>query len=259
MKIRIFLGLFFCAATAVLAQTTEISNLNQPNAGYTGVDSDDQEANSFTTGATNAWLSGVSVSLVGSRSGIQPANNPPGAFKVSIYNDAGGSPGSVLATLFGNNYPANAGLYSYTNASGVELSSNATYWVVASSIDSTNGASYLWRVTNSTNLDSGSVWKLGGSEFGSGSGWQQYFGNYTFQFSAAIGSPPPPPSLSISQPIVLTWTNVGFSFVLQQNSSVATTNWGTVTNAILSGVISNQSVFIVPQNGGQKFYRLNLP
>jgi hypothetical protein len=32
-----------------------------------------------------------------------------------------------------------------------------------------------------------------------------------------------------------------------------------VTNAILSGVISNQSVFIVPQNGGQKFYRLNLP
>jgi len=51
----------------------------------------------------------------------------------------------------------------------------------------------------------------------------------------------------------------GFPFALQQNSSLATTNWVSVTNAILSGVSGNQTVFIVPPSGRQLFYRLTLP
>lgn len=246
-----------CAATG-LAQpiTSAISNLGQPLAGDDGVESAQVDAVSFTTGVSKTWFHSVSILIFGSESGFYPALNPPGAFAVSLYQDAGGSPGSLLATLSGNSFPTNSGIYVYTNDTALEFSNNATYWIVASSINSTNVAEYQWQLTANASLDAGSIWTQGPNQFNTGSGWRTSAG-YA-QFSVAVETPPAPVIL-ISQPVVLTFTNLGFPFVLQQNSSLATTNWVSVTNATLNGVIGNQTVFIVPPSGQQLFYRLTLP
>ncbi len=251
--------LFFCAAAA-LAQTTVISNLNQPNGGdYSGVGENYTSAVAFTTGNTNTLLANVSVLLDGSYLGLFPAMNPPGTLNVSLYNDVGGSPGSSLAVLSGNSSPMNAGVYTYASTSAVELSRQTTYWLVLSSNDSTNGAGYGWNESTTANVDSGSVWTLGVSKSSNGSAWQSSPG-LEFQFSvSALTTPPAPPAMAIAQPIVLTYTNNGWPYVLQQNSNVATTNWVNVTNAILSGAISNQIVFILPPGAPQRFYRLGSP
>lgn len=257
IKVIIILCFFSCATTG-LAQTifSAISNLGQPFDGYDGVASAQVDAVSFTTGETKAWFHSVSISIFGSQTGIYPASNPPGAFSVSLYQDAGGSPGSLLATLSGNSFPTNSGIYVYTNNTALEFSNNATYWIVASSINSINSAGYEWQLTANASLDAGSIWTMGLNQINNGSGWRSTSG-YS-QFSVAVETPPAP-AILISQPIVLTFTNVGFPFVLQQNSSMATTNWVNVTNATLSGVIGNQTVFIVPPSGRQLFYRLTLP
>lgn len=71
---------------------------------------------------------------------------------------------------------------------------------------------------------------------------------------------PVPPALAIFQPIALTFPVSGFPFILQQNSGLATTNWVAATNAIqIATVNTNQTVFLIPPNGGQMFYRLHLP
>ena len=167
----------------------------------------------------------------------------------------GGSPGSSLAALSGNNTPTSAGIYTYTNALPLALSANTTYWIVAASPDAIGATAYEWNLVFSSALDSGSFWAMGASEYNSGSGWHAS-GVYQ-QFSVKVTNPIPP-VISISQPVVLTFPVTGFSFVLQQNSVLATTNWVSVTNATLSGVISNQTVFMVPPGGKQLFYRLNL-
>jgi hypothetical protein len=251
MRIVVMLCSFFCAAAVALAQTTftPVSNLNQTTGEYTGVWNAQSLAVSFTTGSAATSLFGVSVSM--------SAGGDAGHFNLSIYSDAGGSPGSSLTILSGNGFPASAGIYTYTNASPLALSANTTYWIVASSPDSTGGDAYEWNLTFNSALDSGSFWTLGVSKYNDGGGWNSS-GTGVYQQFSVIVTNPIAPAISIFQPIVLTYPAVGFPFVLQQNSNLATTNWVTATNAILSGVISNQTVFIVPPTGGQMFYRLNL-
>ncbi len=67
---------------------------------------------------------------------------------------------------------------------------------------------------------------------------------------------PAPPVLSISQPILLMYTNNGFSYILQQSTNLISTNWITVTNTVLGGTINNQTIYVLPQNAPQIFYRL---
>lgn len=67
------------------------------------------------------------------------------------------------------------------------------------------------------------------------------------------------PPLAIAQPIVLTYTNVNYSYVLQQNTDLTTTNWVAVTNAALSGVLGHQVVFVLPPSAPRLFYRLSGP
>jgi hypothetical protein len=197
-------------------------------------------------------LFSISISLGGA-----DTNAGLGHFYLSLYNDAGGIPGGNLATLSGNNFPTNIGIYTYTNASPLTLLPNTTYWIVSSSPDSTNNG-YILNVCPNNTVDSSSFWTLGLTNF-------SYFGgifypdvfNYS-QFSVAV-LPPAAPGIAIFQPIVLTYTTPGFPFVLQQNSNLATTNWVNATNAIqISTVNNNQTVFIAPPNGQQMFYRLSL-
>jgi hypothetical protein len=252
MRVISILCPLFCALAAQ-AQTNfiPVSNLNQPTAEHNGVWNTESLAAPFTTGNTAASLSVVSVSLAS-------ANGSGGHFNLSLYSDAGGSPGSSLAALSGNDSPTSAGTYTYTNTSPLVLSADTTYWIVASSPDATGATAFQWNLTFSAALDAGSMWTTGGGKYNSGGGWNSSGGGVYQQFSVTVANPVPP-ALAIFQPVALTFPATGFPFVLQQNSDLATTNWVNATNAIqIASVNTNQIVFLVPPNGGQMFYRLNL-
>lgn len=265
MKSVGILWLTLCAATA-LAQTniTAISNLGQSTfnslpVGYEILGStklNSAIAVSFTTGNSICYFTNASV--------LMANNSGGGTFVLLLYSSVGGVPGSNLATLSGNSNPVSAGLYSYTNITPLELSANTTYWLVATNTGV--AGLYDWCVTQSTNIDAGSIWALGLQDYNDleytnnvvsyNSGWQSYPLQAYTQFSVTVNNPQAT-ALSISQAIVVTCPATGFPFVLQQNSNLATTNWVNVTNAILSGNIGNQSIFVLPNGGGQMFYRLN--
>lgn len=248
---------FSCAASAVLAQTNfvPLSNLHQSYYGVIELFNTQALGIPFTTGSTKTGLISVSVPVA-----FGPVQDGPDTFGVFIFSDSGGLPGSNLASLSGNSFPTNTGTYTYTNTSGLVLSENTTYWIIASSLGPDEGGEdgyYLPSVTNSA-VDTGSIWKMGTGAGGCiGCSWSTIPNAY-FQFSLTV-TPIGSPTISISQPIVLTYPTPEFPFVLQQNTNLAaTTNWTVVTNAILSGVISNQTVYILPPSAQSLFYRLIL-
>lgn len=241
---------FVCVAATGMAQGmfTPIGNINQAFGEDIAVWSGLSQAASFKTGDTTASLVSVSVSM-------DPRHQfSPGDFNLALYNDAGGSPGSSLTTLSGNNNPFSEAIYTYTNQTPLVLSANTTYWVVASSA-TIDTAAFQWILTFSSNVDSGSFWTMGAADLDQGRGWEPIGAGYFPEFSITV-TDPQPPALSVSQPIVLTFPTNGFTFVLQQNANLDTTNWTAVTNIIMSGVISNRTVFIVPSTG-KMFFRLS--
>lgn len=255
MKIIAGLCGLLCATTAAQAQSlTPISNLNQPTGGsYSVVESDQDLAVSFTTDGQPGILGSVAISLAGAEN--DASGNDPAPFEVTFNADASGSPGSLLTALDGNPSPTNAGIYTYLPETQTPLATNTTYWIVASSLNSINGAAYRWSETTSIATDAGSTWSLGPAAFLNGS-W--YLSAEHLLFSVSTASPNPP-TLAISQPVVLTYTNTGVAYILQQNSNLAATNWVTVTNAILSGVLGNQGVYLLPPGAHQLFFRLKSP
>jgi hypothetical protein len=161
--------------------------------------------------------------------------------------------------LSGNNYPTNTAVYLYTNTVALRMATNTTYWIVALNSDNNSGSTYKWSTEPSTNLDTGSVWKLG-VEKGSFNGgvWQPVKGSFSlFSITAVSADTSAPPKLSISN-IALTYPADQFYYVLQENSNLATTNWFTVTNLILSGTVSNLAFYILPSTAPHMYYRLNL-
>jgi hypothetical protein len=256
MKRISIIYVLFCA-TAIFAQTnfTAISNLNQPPVGsFSSVGDRQIEANSFITDQTAGYLLGVSILLDDALIHHNPSSL--GTFELALYSDAGGVPGSRLASLSGNIYPTNAGVYFYTNTVALALATNTTYWIVASNSDNSGDSTYSWSSPTSSSLDAGSIWALGVQQYQNGGSWMSAPGNF-LSFSVTVAIPPPfPPTLSISRPIFLTFLATSIPYVLQENSSLATTNWVTVTNAIASGISSNQIYYVLPANALQMFYQL---
>jgi len=64
-------------------------------------------------------------------------------------------------------------------------------------------------------------------------------------------------SLGPSNTLVFNWTSWTNGFQLQANTSLATTNWVTVTNTPVTVASNNQVV--LPATASQVFYRLALP
>jgi hypothetical protein len=159
--------------------------------------------------------------------------------------------------LSGNSAPASAGVYTFTNTNALTLSSNTAYWIVASSPGSTGATAYQWYITFSSGLDAGSFWTLGTAKNNSGTSWSSSGAGVYQQFSVTVNNPTPP-IINISQPIVLTYPQTEFPFIVQQTTNLGSSNWVTVTNAILNGVLENQNVVILPPNAQQMFYRLEL-
>jgi hypothetical protein len=243
------LGLTLPGRATAQTAYTPISNVTQPFVSAVGVFLNEEGAVSFITGSTPNFLVSVSVFL-----GL-PGD---GSFALFLYNDAAGSPGSSLATLSGNSYPASDAVSTFTNSSPLLLAADTTYWIVASSPGSV-GMFYNWLWTSSTNLDAGSIWQLDASKYGSSGNWNALSGGQ-LQFSVTV-APAELPAISIFQPAVLTYPALpGVPLVLQQSSALPGTNWVTATNAIqLATVNTNQAVFIVPSSGQQMFFRLGVP
>ena len=258
MKIIFIVGIQVAAAVA-WAQTTftPISSLNQPSGPYySAVDASQSVGVAFTTGSAATSLASVSVKLGGADLGT--GGGTLGTFSLALYSDAGGLPGSSVATLSGNAAPPYAGVYTFTNASPVVLGATTTYWVVASTSGGTgSGSFYRWSSSAGATFDAGSIWTGGGAAETQGGVW--YSGSGPTLFSVTVARPEPP-AVSLFQPLVLTYPATGFPFVLQQNADLNTTNWVTVTNAIqLNPANTNQVVFLVPSAGQRLFYRLSLP
>jgi hypothetical protein len=254
LKTIIGLCFFFCAVIAAPSQVVEISNFSQPLDGYAFIATPYSDATSFTTGTAGVLLSSISVALDGAFDGSGAGNNL-GPFSLSLYGDDHGTPGAQLASLSGTQYPLTTGVFTFTNTSPLILSTNTTYWIVAQSPASTGTDGYEWSQTGVATLDSGSVWTSTGSKYNPGTGWVSQTENFRFSVAAAD---PSPPTISITQPVVLTFPVTGFPFVLQQSPSLTSPTWVPVTNATLSGTLNNQAVFIIPPIANQLFYRLEL-
>jgi hypothetical protein len=259
MKIVVILCSLFCA-TIILAQTdfTPISNLNQPigSGGDEDVFSNQIVAISFTTSNTLTTLSAVSVSIVGSNPSGGPFDGSLGAFSVALYSNASGSPGSSLVALFGNNYPTNAGIYTYSNTSALVLMTNTTYWIVGYSSNSTGITGYKWKLTSSASLDSDSIWTLGVCDYDANdNGWKVQSGYY-LEFSVTVTTNQPP-LLSVAASgnnLVFLWPTNATGFTLQQNPDLTTTNWSAVTNA--PTITNNQNQVILTPTNSSCFFRL---
>ena len=89
-------------------------------------------------------------------------------------------------------------------------------------------------------------------------------GNFTLQggFWAALAvvQTPGTPTLSIqatNQTLVLTWPAPATGYVLQENPSLTTTNWTTVSNA--PAVVVGEKRVTIASPLGNRFYRLSKP
>lgn len=103
-----------------------VSNLGEPdNADGYAVELYGDEAQGFTTDGFSYNLTSVSIEIVG-------VDDDSGNFTLSIFNDIGGYPGSILPNglLSGSGNPS-IGEHTYTSTGVISLSPNSTYWVVA--------------------------------------------------------------------------------------------------------------------------------
>jgi len=257
--------LFILAAAGGPAEAqavyTPFSNLGQTPDDVLSIGSGSVGGVSFTTESTPNSLVSVSARL--DAFDANNGNGSLGPFILSLCSDAGGSPGGTLGTLSGSSYPITRGIYTYTNLSGLTLSANTTYWLVASSPASVQDPFFEWALVPTTNLDAGSFWPLGVTEqdYDNG-GWNNY-GEYA-QFSITVATTSLP-ALAISQPLVLTYPTIpGVPFTLQESPVLPGTNWVTATNAVQVTAVNtnevaftNQTVFIVPSTGHQMYFRLS--
>lgn len=221
MKIGIIFSLVFWAH-AVWAQTTftAISNLNQPTSNYQVVSTNQVVANSFTTSNTLTALYAVSVRMNGVP---QPAGYGP--FELALYDDVNGAPGNRLATLSGESYPTNSGVYTYTNTAQLILMSNTVYWVEGSALNTFPPyppSGYPWTTTSSTSLDPGSTWSLGTL-------WIRHRStSYTLWFTNLTG----PPYLEFAVTVTTNLPEIPLISVLPTASAVAdgqTLAWSTLS------------------------------
>ncbi|MFZ4779940.1 MAG: choice-of-anchor R domain-containing protein, partial [Terrimicrobiaceae bacterium] len=135
-------------------------------------------ASSFTTGSSETELNSVTVSM-------ENAPFPSDGFEVSVYDDSGYGPGSLLASLTGTDNPATAGAYTYTAGSPLALTANTTYFVVASVPQSgVVQRNFYWSYTETNSVTSAEGWTIGNYSWLSDTGGASWMLNNIFGTSA---------------------------------------------------------------------------
>ena len=164
----------FCLCLLILASPAQavvvVSNLaNTPNSTAGTANTADviftSTAQSFNTGAGSALLDSVRLAMAN--------GSPTGSFTLGLYNDVGGSPGTLQVNLSGDMTPIDAGEYDYEPDVPFTLDASTTYWVVADPVvGNTN-----WRTTEDTSETGATGWTLGDAAklrqviFGNDGGW----------------------------------------------------------------------------------------
>ncbi len=136
------IGLMAPRITPAQGTITYLSGLGQPSTGSVAVGSDSWLAVGFGTGNNAGGYVLNSVQL-----GMADASGSPSGFTVMLYTAvglAGLSPGSSLGTLSGSLNPVTSGIYTYTPASSLTLSTGTDYFIVLTAATAiANGAYWL--------------------------------------------------------------------------------------------------------------------
>jgi hypothetical protein len=127
------------------------------------------------TGVHTPAGSGYTLDSINAR--IQDASGNGDPFAFDLYNDNGGAPGSLIASI-GNGFGHGSGtsdIFTVTPNSPISLSANTTYWIVLST-SSGAGCTLAWADTGSN--PAGSIFTYVGEGQYSG-GWNRH--NNSFQ------------------------------------------------------------------------------
>lgn len=253
-----------CVISLLPLRTTQaqgvlyVSNLGLPAAGSGAIGSNSWFAQTFVTGSNPGGYVLSSVQLL-----MDAPLGTPGGFTVSIYSktgdphsehEPGDSPQASLGSLTGSE-PTTVGIFSYTTP-GIVLSPHTFYFVVVTAATSTNDSSYTWSATSGLTQSKG--FTIDDEFFGSsdGSTWTWYPRQRTFQIGL-YASAVPPPNLSIVSGglgnIQIQWPNLG-SYILEQSTNLATTNWTASSYIITNNVLTNFCT-VTPAGEGL-FFRL---
>jgi hypothetical protein len=162
MRTTISTCFIVCAAALLSPQaaraqgtTTYLSNLGEPSAGSIAVGSNSWQAIAFRTGPNASGYSLDSIQL-----GMTDASGSPSGFSVMIYSlsTVAPIPGNSLGTLEGSLDPASSGVYTYTPASSLILSSDALYFIVLTSGTATANGAFDWSYVNADSYNPSGGW-----------------------------------------------------------------------------------------------------
>ena len=148
---------------------------------------DNWNATSFTTGANAGGYT-----LTGATFSFAAASNSPSNFEARIYDDNSGEPGNSLGALTGD-LPLTAGNHAFSTT-GISLSANTTYFVVATSTD-TGINRFRQNLTASGTETSSDGWTIGNQAHvlteDQGASWQNE-GGQSLMFSISATPVPEP-------------------------------------------------------------------
>jgi len=97
-------------------------------------------ATRFTTDSSESAFRLDSVTI------LMGFGSTTGGFRLSIYDDGAGIPGSLVGTLSGEDAPMSPGPHVYTSSS-IQLAANSSYWVVAD-VTFPSSTFYWWATTS---------------------------------------------------------------------------------------------------------------
>jgi hypothetical protein len=179
--------------------TVYLSNLGQPATGNLMVGSNSWLAMSFLTGGNLGGYQLGSIEL-----GMTNASGNPSGFTASIYSSTQPSeyfPSSSLGALNGPGNPSTSGLYTFTPASSLTLSSDTAYFLVLTCGTAVANGAYESNL-GSPNYSPNGGWQapigLGGPDvYSSADGSHWTLGGGTFQFAITATAIPEPAVLSL--------------------------------------------------------------
>lgn len=196
----------FATATQSSAAVYEVSNLGTGIFGYLPVhyttSTGDIRANSFTTGTSATQLDSVTLDMFAA-----PTPTPSGNFSVSIYSYSASGPSTLLASLTGEENPANEQQYTYNAGTLLTLAANTTYFVVARVPQTSPNKSYAWTEASDGTETGASGWSIGDKSWYSsnaGSSWVQLIASPArFSVQASDISAVPEPGVMLPLPVLL--------------------------------------------------------
>jgi hypothetical protein len=172
--------------------TLYISNLGQTPTGSAAIGSDAWIAQAIITGTNANGYSLNSIQLL-----MDAASGSPSGFNVSIYSSLSGQPQSDLGNLAGSD-PLSGGIFNYT-ASGLDLSSSTSYFVVVTAATPVAQGAYVWSGANGFTYFGDERWAFPDTYYSStdGSSWSRHIRRNVFQMAIYATEVPEPATYAL--------------------------------------------------------------